>query len=615
MMKKTISCVVAAALSLAGGMASAQQEFAITNVSLIDGNGGQSQSGMTVIVRAGKITEIESSGRIEVPDDMLLIRGDGKFLLPGFIDSNVHASIYGNSRRRETVVRYGARNEDLALEFSQRQLMHGVTTVRDSYGALVPLMSVRDRIARGEVAGARMLVAGNIVGWGGPFSMTFSLMQESELTLFQAEWNDWIAQDVGEEMMDMGPEEVRAAINRYLDKGPDFIKYGGTSHFRVPSLIGFSPRVQKVIVDETHKRGLIAETHATSPEALRMAVEAGIDLIQHPEILSREYPDDLIDLIVERGVLCGVRSNTLTGRWWQEHLSRKAEVEESLRGAPEAKTSAERRQREDSLNLHYEIQRRNAERLIEAGCRVTIATDNYQGRAPEFRKEPKPEEQEAGIGSIIAIEGLVELGMTEMQAIVAATRNGAMAAGRLASLGTIEVGKNADLLLLTENPLDDIRNIRSLEHVFAQGRLIDLGVLPGKRVFFHGQGRTSAEIVLDSSVVPATMPIATATIVATATDEPQVAADRPESAETENQAADTFGSDIPVASISETQRGGLIVELENGQVWRQLNSDNTPVVLPADRTTLTADLNKSFLGSVTLRIEGTARSFKVRRIR
>lgn len=614
-MKKTISCVVAAALSLAGGMASAQQEFAITNVSLIDGNGGQSQSGMTVIVRAGKITEIESSGRIEVPDDMLLIRGDGKFLLPGFIDSNVHASIYGNSRRRETVVRYGARNEDLALEFSQRQLMHGVTTVRDSYGALVPLMSVRDRIARGEVAGARMLVAGNIVGWGGPFSMTFSLMQESELTLFQAEWNDWIAQDVGEEMMDMGPEEVRAAINRYLDKGPDFIKYGGTSHFRVPSLIGFSPRVQKVIVDETHKRGLIAETHATSPEALRMAVEAGIDLIQHPEILSREYPDDLIDLIVERGVLCGVRSNTLTGRWWQEHLSRKAEVEESLRGAPEAKTSAERRQREDSLNLHYEIQRRNAERLIEAGCRVTIATDNYQGRAPEFRKEPKPEEQEAGIGSIIAIEGLVELGMTEMQAIVAATRNGAMAAGRLASLGTIEVGKNADLLLLTENPLDDIRNIRSLEHVFAQGRLIDLGVLPGKRVFFHGQGRTSAEIVLDSSVVPATMPIATATIVATATDEPQVAADRPESAETENQAADTFGSDIPVASISETQRGGLIVELENGQVWRQLNSDNTPVVLPADRTTLTADLNKSFLGSVTLRIEGTARSFKVRRIR
>jgi len=346
-----------------------------------------------------------------------------------------------------------------------------------------------------------------------------------------------------------------------------------------------------------------------------MAVEAGIDLIQHPEILSREYPDDLIDLIVERGVLCGLRSNTLTGGWWQEHLSRKAEAEESLREVPEVRTSAERRQRDDSLNLHYETQRRNAERLIEAGCRVTIATDNYQGRAPEFRKEPKPEEQEAGIGSIIAIEGLVELGMTEMQAIVAATRNGAIAAGRLASLGTIEVGKNADLLLLTENPLDDIRNIRTLEHVFAQGRLIDLGALPGKRVFFRGQGRTSAEIVSDSSVVPATMPIAAATIVATATDEPQVAADRPESADTDSQAADVFGSDIPVASISETQRGSLIVELENGQVWRQLNSDNTPVVLPADRTTLTADLNKSFLGSVTLRIEGTARSFKVRRIR
>lgn len=98
-------------------------------------------------------------------------------------------------------------------------------------------------------------------------------MAESDLTLFQAQWNDWIAQGVGEEMMDMGPEEGRTAINRYPDKGPDFIKDGGSSHFRTPSLIGFSPRVQKVIVEESHKRGRIAETHATSPEALRMSVE------------------------------------------------------------------------------------------------------------------------------------------------------------------------------------------------------------------------------------------------------------------------------------------------------------------------------------------------------
>jgi hypothetical protein len=59
------------------------------------------------------------------------------------------------------------------------------------------------------------------------------------------------------------PEELRVAVNAYLDHGPDFIKYGGTSHQLYPSLIGFSPEAQRVIVEETQKRGLVAETHST----------------------------------------------------------------------------------------------------------------------------------------------------------------------------------------------------------------------------------------------------------------------------------------------------------------------------------------------------------------
>ena len=585
--------------------AAAQNTVVISDVAVIDGTGGPLRSGMMVVVEGGKISHIASRSNVTIPAGAIVIDGAGKYLLPGFIDSNVHASIYGNSRRRETVVKYGERNADLILEFVQRQLMHGVTTIRDSYGALMPLMEVRDRLDRGEAIGSRMLVAGNIVGWGGPFSMTFSLMAEADLTLFQARWNDWIAQGVGEEMMDMGPEEVRSAINRYLDKGPNFIKYGGTSHFRTPSLIGFSPRVQTVIVEETHKRGRIAETHSTSPEGLRMSVEAGIDLIQHPEILSRDYPDDLVQLIVARDVLCAMRSNTLTGELWQEHLADKKDVEESLREAPEPKTLAERRQREDRLNVHYEIQRRNAEKLIRAGCRVTIATDNYQGRAPEFRKEPKPQDQEAGIGSILAIEGLVELGMTEMEAIVAATRNGAIAAGMLDSIGTIEVGKDADLILLRDNPLEEISNIRSLEQVIARGRIIDLGTLPQNRVFYLGPGRMSVE---RQSERPADTSDPSAAIVAGEL--------RPESEDGHHAIAtqDEFGDKLPVVNIRKTPYGNLIVELENGQRWRQLNSDNTRVILPANSSGLSAEIKPSFLGSVTMKIEGTSRSFKVSRI-
>lgn len=457
--------------------------LAFKDATLIDGTGTKPRKA-TVVVDGQQIKSINRKFTAgDFGADTTVIDARGKYLLPGFIDSNVHASIYGNSKRRETVVKYAGRIEDLIREFVQRQLKYGVTTIRDSYGALEPLMKVRDEIARGEVIGPRMLVAGNIVGWGGPFSMTFSLMQESELTLFQQKWNDYISQGVGEELMDMEPTELRAAIDRYIDKGPDFIKYGGTSHFEFPSLIGFSPRTQKVIVDASHARGLIAETHATSPESLRMALEAGIDLVQHPEILSRDYSDELLDLLISKEAICGIRSNTLTGKPWQEHLIKRRAAEKAIAELPPAKTSAERRARDKQLETAYAIERRNAERMIKAGCTVTIATDNYQGRAPEFRKEEKPIIQEAGIGSILAIEGLVELGMSEMQALVAATRNGAAAAGALEKYGTVEVGKSADLVLLDANPLKDISNIRKLHTVVARGKVIDTASLPEQRIF------------------------------------------------------------------------------------------------------------------------------------
>jgi len=485
-MQTFIRGTIALAIFLSGVVPAWSQITVIENVTLIDGNGGAPAKAQFVSIAEGKIEAIAGTPPEDLPANTRRIDGRGKYLLPGFIDTNVHASVYGNSKRRETALKYANRNHELVEEFAQRQLKYGVTTIRDSYGSLLPLIQVRDAIERGEIIGPRMLVAGNIVGWGGPFSLTFSLMKESDLTLFQEQWNDGIAQGAGEELMDMGPPELRLAINAYLDKGPDFIKYGGTSHFRYPSLIGFSPRAQQVIVEETHKRGLVAETHATSSEALRIAVEAGVDFIQHPEILSAQYPPDLISMIVEKDVICGLRSNTLTGEPWRKHLlTRKAAIEELKDAVPPA-TTAEQRRRDVKLGRLYEIERINALALIKAGCRVTIATDNYQGRAPEFRRSVKSIVHEAGIGSLLAIEGLVELGMTPMEAIVAATRNGAIAARGLDRFGTIEVGKSADLLLLEESPLKDIANIRKQSLVMFRGKIIDTQSLPLHKIFYTG---------------------------------------------------------------------------------------------------------------------------------
>lgn len=488
--------------------AEGQAQAAVTAIvggTVIDGNGGAPLRDAVVIIEGNRIKSVGARSSSKVPTDATIIDAAGKFVTPGFVDTNVHISLYGGGGkdRKETSVRFQDANAALTLEAAQMHLRYGVTTVRDSYGALLPLIQVRDAIAKGTAIGPRMLVAGNIVGWGGPYSISFALIAERDLSLYEEQFTDFIAQGTGEELSDMYPEELRVAINKYLDKGPDFIKYGGTTHWAFPTFIGFSPEQQKVIVDETHKRGLIAETHATNPEGLRLAVEAGIDLIQHPEVLAnREYSDALLAQIRDRKPICSMLTNTITGDAWKKHLKDKAaakrRIEEREAETSEAgfrksiireKTSAERRRDEDALGLGIEMRRRNAEKLIKAGCMATVGTDNYAGSAPQFTRAAKPMWQEPGIGTLMAIEGLVELGMTPAQAIVAGTKNGAIASKGLKDFGTIEAGKVADILVLESDPLADISNIRKLAVIVRNGKVIDKSKLPTDPIMYRSSSQ------------------------------------------------------------------------------------------------------------------------------
>ena len=483
-------CLVASVLAAgAAGSAAQTRVTAITGATLIDGTGGTPVPDAVVVVTGDRITAAGPRASVMVPAGATVIDAAGQFVVPGFFDTNVHLSLYGGvNDRYETLVRYNPRQSEIVLEAAQIQLKHGITTVRDSYGVLPALVETRERIARGQAVGARILAAGNIVGWGGPYSISFSLIREAGLTLFQEQMNDQIAQGAGEDLVDMLPDELRVAINAYLDKGPDFIKYGGTAHFARPSFIGFSPEAQRVMVEAAHTRGKKAETHATTPDGLRLAVDAGIDGIQHPEMLGpRELPDALVRAIVAKKVSCNMLVNTITGDAWTKHVkdrdtAQKKMSEDAAKGPARAKTSAELRTDAADTGEEMELRRKNAKALIAAGAVVTVGTDNYWAAAAELSRTPKLENQDHGIGTIIGIEGLVELGMTPMQAIVAATKNGAFAAGRSQDLGTLEKGKVADLLVLGASPLEDIKNIRRIRVLMSSGALVNRDTLPQVRV-------------------------------------------------------------------------------------------------------------------------------------
>jgi imidazolonepropionase-like amidohydrolase len=464
----------------------ATRYVAIVGGTVVDGNGGAPVPNAVVLVEGNHIAAVGPSDRVAIPAGTERVDATGRWIVPGFIDTNVHLSLYGGQNDRyESLVRYYPREEDIVLEAAQIDLKYGVTTVRDSYGALAALTRVRDRIAHGEAVGARILAAGNILGWSGPYSFSFSRVT-TPLTLFQEQMNDYIAQGGGEELMAMSPVELRAAINAYIDKGPDFLKYGGTSHFSEPTFIGFSPASQRVIVDAGHARGRFVETHSTSEEGLRLSIAAGIDGIQHPELLDgRDLPGDIVKSIVDRGLVCSMLVSTITGPAWKRHLKtqeenakKKQDAEKERPSPTREKTMAERRKDAADAGDDLESRRKNAQTLIRAGARITPGTDSYWAAAPELTRTPKFIDQDHGIGTILAIEGLVELGMTPAQALTAATRNGADAARRRNDLGTLEAGKVADLVILEGNPLADIANIRKVAAVWKDGRPVDRLRLP-----------------------------------------------------------------------------------------------------------------------------------------
>jgi imidazolonepropionase-like amidohydrolase len=354
-------------------------------------------------------------------------------------------------------------------EAAQITLRSGVTTVFDTWGPLESLTKARDRINRGEAAGSRLFAGGNIIGLGGPLSVDFfgagGLLGPDTVQRI----NHQFEQGVGSDLLWLTPEDVRRRVRDYVENsGIDFLKYAASGHGRLRQFIAFSAPAQRAIVEEGHRAGLSVQAHTMTVESLRMEIEAGADLLQHPNLTGPEpIPEPLLETIVRRALPCAVLVHTERRHAWV--AENESEFYRTL--------------------VVNETMDRNNRRLIDAGARLLLTTDGFVSGA-RARSHPATKTIFTGVdpphtlgtSHFLWLEAAVERGMAPMDALLAATRNVAEAYGQGAELGTLEPGKRADLLILDANPLADVRGYRDIRDVMKDGVVVDRDALPARPI-------------------------------------------------------------------------------------------------------------------------------------
>ncbi|MFD2470329.1 amidohydrolase family protein [Amycolatopsis silviterrae] len=443
----------------------------LTGATVIDGVSDKGIDGRAILIENGRIVAIDRPDELPAPAETLDF--SGKFIIPGLMNANVHLLV---NVLFETLVRYEGRYEDLIVEAAQVALKSGMTTVFDTWGPRRALMAARDRIDQGAVPGSRIRCAGNIIGFDGPFSDDFDrripgVGSSHFVDRVNAAW----VENVGRQLMWLTPEEVGKEVRTYLERGVDFLKYASNEHggAAAGAFIQFSERTQRVIVEEAHRAGLTAQAHTSSVEGLRLAIEAGCDLVQHANTTGpTEIPRETLELFA--GKDCGAVVFPLTDNGFKVLKESISDHEWTMWKAADA----------------------NARNLAASGASILLANDGGIF-APEVLNEPMikgtwnglPEDEALGrlaTGHFVWLRAMEEKGMSPMALLHAATRNIAKAYQVDDDLGTLEAGKIADLVVLDEDPLQSAKNYQSIHAVIKDGTVVDLDALPQQRLLTAG---------------------------------------------------------------------------------------------------------------------------------
>jgi imidazolonepropionase-like amidohydrolase len=396
---------------------------------LIDGRSERPLAGGAVLVQGTRIVATGPATELACPEGSQLdqdLSFPGCTVLPGLIDVHAHLTFGTPGRGYEEVMH--ADSDDLmlvrAVRNCQLHLAAGVTTVRDCGARNHTTLSLRDAARLGLFASPRLLVSGPpITITGGHF------------------W--WCNGEAD------GVAGVQQQARRLLKQGVDFLKImasGGGTLGTDQAQASYTADEIGAAVREAHHVGKLTTAHCLASESLVNAVEGGIDQVEHINFIqpdgSRRFDPAAADRIVEHGIY--VSPTIQTGYRELERLSARSDL------------NARERLQLDDLQYKLESKLDFVNRFHQLGAQIVAGTDAI-----------------ATFGDYaIGLELLARAGIPPMQVLHAATRVAAEAIGLGPLVGTIEVGKEADLLVVRGDPSADIRCVGDVVQVVRAGQLV-----------------------------------------------------------------------------------------------------------------------------------------------
>jgi imidazolonepropionase-like amidohydrolase len=437
------------------------QDLAIRNINVIDVNTGKTLSNYAVQITNGKISWVGEDRKMKVANNTSVIQGDGRYLMPGLIDSHIHffqsGSLYTRPDGLDLTNKFPyekEREQGLAnsTDYLKRYLRLGITTVIDAGGPFSNF-SIRDSISKKTIS-PNILVTGPL----------FSIIEDKAI-----EYNDPPIVKISSD------KEADDLFNKMLPFKPDFIKIWYIADKEYPAEKSF-PLVKHIAeLCALHKLQLAV--HATELNTARLAVKAGANILVH-SIEDEVIPDDFVKELKEKNVtyiptliVLDNYNNVFSGKLphhRQDLAWANAFAYGSLTDLEAMDTSALpgiikwfRRSGIPPIYARYDSNMRvNLKKVVRGGVNVASGTD-----AGNIGTQH-------GSSYLQELEAMSSAGLTNAEILKASTINGAYGFGISHKVGSIEKGKYADLIMLQGNPLTSINNINSIQFVMKDGKIL-----------------------------------------------------------------------------------------------------------------------------------------------